>query len=214
MDNSYKTIPTNLPILTIIPEHCPFCNHDISLNCVFSCQSKTGRVYVFLCPRTECQAVFFTRWDDGKVMTYPAEANMNEISAKIATISPNFYEIYRQSNLAENSGLNMICGMGYRRAAEFLVKDYLVTFGNLGKSKEEIYKMGFSSAIHKLPDQQLIDISKASSWLGNDETHTFKKWSDYDVQNLKSFIQSLAAYTVFKMNAGIANQLIHSKDNQ
>lgn len=213
MTDSYKEItPRGLPVG--IPEHCPVCNHDISLNCVFECHSKTGFVYVFLCPRNECQAVFFITWNHGKFTVYPMSADMNKIASDVAEISPSFYETYKQASIAENSGLDMICGMGYRRAAEFLVKDYLVAFANLEKSKDDIYKMSFSSAINKLPDRQLIDIAKASSWLGNDETHTFRKWTDYDVQNLKSFIQSLASYTVFKMNAQEANQLIHSRDNQ
>lgn len=213
MDNSYVEISTqNVP--AGMPERCPFCNHDISLNCVFACQSKTGRSFVCSCPRKECQAVFFVRFIQGEFTVYPSEANMDKIAPGVAKISPSFYRAYKQASIAENSGLDMICGMGYRRAAEYLIKDFLSAFVDLGKSKEEIYKMSFSSAINVLPDQQLIDIAKASSWLGNDETHTFRKWTDYDVQNLKSFIQSLASYTVFKMNAQEANQLIHSRDNQ
>lgn len=214
MDSSYNVIPTDASVPVNIPEHCPFCGHDVSLNRVFSCQSKTGRVYVCLCPRTECQAVFFIRWANGNFTVYPSEANMDKISSEIYTVSPDFYEAYKQSSIAENSGLSMICGMGYRRAAEYLVKDYLVAFADLDKSKEEIYKMSFSSAISMLPEPQLIDIAKASAWLGNDEAHTFRKWTNYDIQKLKSFIQSLASYASFKLNAQEANQLIHSRDQQ
>lgn len=214
MGNSYKVIPTDYPLPVNIPEHCPFCDHDVSIDCVFSCQSKAGRVYACLCPRVECQAVFFIRWVNGKFTVYPSRANMGKITSGIRAISPDFYETYKQSSIAENSGLNMICGMGYRRAAEYLVKDYLVAFADLDKSKEEIYKMSFSSAINMLPEPQLIDIAKASAWLGNDEAHTSKKWTDYDIQNLKSFIQALASYTSFKQNAQEANHLIHSRDQQ
>ena len=44
MGNSYKVIPTDYTLPVNIPEHCPFCDHDVSIDCVFSCQSKAGRV--------------------------------------------------------------------------------------------------------------------------------------------------------------------------
>lgn len=214
MQNSTYEELMNPGIPVDIPEHCPLCNHDISLNCIFACRSRSGVIYVFLCPRFECQAVFFVRWNDEKFTVYPAEANMDKIFSDVSIVSPDFYETYRQSSIAELSGLDKICGMGYRRAAEFLVKDFLDAFGDIDKSKEEIYKMSFSSAISKLPNQELKALAKAASWLGNDEAHTFKKWTTYDIQNLKSFIQSLASYTIFKLNASEANRLINSKDEK
>ena len=44
----------------------------------------------------------------------------------ISDLSSSFVEVYKQAERAEHDGLNLICGMAYRRALEFLVRDYCV----------------------------------------------------------------------------------------
>jgi hypothetical protein len=40
--------------------------------------------------------------------------------------SGDFLEIYRHAAFAEGDALDQICGPGYRKALEFLIKDYIV----------------------------------------------------------------------------------------
>lgn len=199
-------IPVNLS------DTCPYCKHSVSLNAAFCDKDKDGLLFVFRCPIPRCKHLFAVRWKDGISTTFPAIADMKEVPAEITKISSNFYETFKQANIAEHMGLDKICGMGYRRAAEYLVKDFLLYIGNTDKTKEQIYKMSFASAISALPSQELKDIAKASSWLGNDETHTFRIWLDMSTEDLKAYIKSLASFIMFKANAEKAKTMIDSKD--
>lgn len=61
-------------------------------------------------------------------MAYPAPVRVKDFSQEIKDLSPNFVKIYHQAEQAENTGLSDICGLGYRKALEFLVKDYAIAF--------------------------------------------------------------------------------------
>lgn len=199
-------IPVNLA------DTCPYCKHSVSLNAAFHDKDADGLLFVFRCPIPRCRHLFAVRWKNGVSTTFPTIADMKEVPAEITKISSSFYEIYKQANIAEHMGLNKICGMGYRRAAEYLVKDFLLYIGNTGKTKEQLYKMSFSSAINVLPSQELKDLAKASSWLGNDETHTFRIWADMATKDLKAFIKSLSSFILFKVAASEAKTMIDSKN--
>lgn len=157
----------------------------------------------------------FVRWESNH---YQPPVNI-KFSDEITNMSPEFVATYTQAFKAEKWELDNISGMGYRRSLEFLVKDYLSEIetpknkNDEEYSKDDIYQMSLSSAIKLLPSQDLIDISKASAWLGNDESHTFKKWEEFDVSTLKEFIDSTVAFINFKIKASNASKnIIHAND--
>ena len=47
-------------------------------------------------------------------------------SQTIKDISPTFESNYNQALCAEQMSLDQICGPGYRKALEYLIKDYLL----------------------------------------------------------------------------------------
>ena len=49
-----------------------------------------------------------------------------DIPQKIKEISPSFVVVYTQASFSEQMNLKEICGMAYRKALEFLVKDFLI----------------------------------------------------------------------------------------
>ena len=57
----------------------------------------------------------------------PIELASKEFSEHVQEISANFCCIYNEAHEAEQLGLTQICGVGYRRALEFLIKDCLVS---------------------------------------------------------------------------------------
>lgn len=86
------------------------------------------------CPNLDCNRAFFARYqtefDTGNY--YLHETNIGEIegiqfSKHINNISPNFVNIYNQAHFAEKHNLLEICGVGYRKGLEFLIKDYVIT---------------------------------------------------------------------------------------
>jgi len=54
----------------------------------------------------------------------------------IKSVSPEFYDVYDQAQFAEEMDLKEICGMGYRKALEFLIRDYIKLTVEEDKTKD------------------------------------------------------------------------------
>ena len=121
----------------------------------------------------------------------PVYPTTPELPKNIKDISPNFVKIFSQASFAENYNLNDVCGMGYRKALEFLVKDYLNQYAEKLKINEELIK---STSLGQCIDNYIHDpmtkkVAKRATWLGNDETHYYRKWEDKDLEDLKNLLR-------------------------
>lgn len=106
----------------------------------------------------------------------------------INSVSQKFVEIYNEVVIGEKLGMNNTYGMGYRKALEFLIKDYAVM--NNPSDEEDIKKAFLGDCIKKYIDNDTIKgIAKRAAWLGNDETHYVRKWGDKDISDLKRLIE-------------------------
>ena len=105
----------------------------------------------------------------------------------IEEVSPSFCEIYNQAYAAEQMDLDQVCGVGYRKALEFLIKDYLIS---LNPDKEDKIKNKLLGNCIKddVTDTNIKIVSERAAWLGNDETHYVRKWDGKDVSHLKGLI--------------------------
>ena len=90
--------------------------------------------------------------------SYPKEPVKQEFDDNIGNISPSFCEIYNQAYTAEQTDLNEIAGMGYRKALEFLIKDYCI-YKN--KSEEENIK---NSLLGQVINNHM-KVKKSRTWL-------------------------------------------------
>ena len=117
--------------------------------------------------------------------TLPSKRSFSDI---IKEVSPDFEKIYNQAYYAEQFSLDQICGVGYRKALEFLIKDYLML--DKDDSGKEVIKNKFlNNCIREdVSDNRIKEVAKRAVWLGNDETHYARKWAEKDVSNLKSTI--------------------------
>jgi hypothetical protein len=101
--------------------------------------------------------------------------------------SPLFQEIYNQALQAESLKLNHIAGMGYRKALEFLIKDYLINFK---EEDAEVIKgklLGRCIKNH-IENENIRELAERAAWLGNDETHYYRTWIGKDINDLKQLI--------------------------
>ena len=92
----------------------------------------------------------------------------------IKNLSPSFVKIYNEAAVAEAEGILEVAGVGYRKAFEFLVKDYAISL--FPGDKNDIEEMFLGKCIKtyiKVP--QISDIVERTVWLGNDQTHYKKK---------------------------------------
>lgn len=130
-------------------------------------------------------------------MHFPAAVIYTEFDPHIAALSPSFVELYHQSETAEQRKCTDICGMGYRKALEFLVKDFLVHKSPHTQSETEKKPLG--TAIQSIEDERIQSLAKAASWLGNDECHYVRKHTSHDVEDMKRFILVLVNFLVSEL---------------
>jgi hypothetical protein len=80
-----------------------------------------------------------------------------------------------------------VAGPGYRKALEFLIKDYLI-FVEPDKA-DSIKPTALQNLIqNKITDVNLKTSAERATWLGNDETHYLRKWESQDIGDLKLLI--------------------------
>ena len=112
-----------------------------------------------------------------------------EFPQQLKQLSPQFVKIYNQAELAENTGLTEICGIGYRKALEFLIKDYAIH--KKPDASEEIKNKPLVKCIEQYIDSNsIITLAKRSAWIGNDETHYVRKHEELDFTDMKTFIEA------------------------
>ena len=81
-----------------------------------------------------------------------------------------------------------ICGVGFRKALEFLIKDY-AKFKNPEESEQIERKFLGKRIGDYIDDTRIKTVAKRAVWLGNDETHYVRKWEDKDLSDLKKLIE-------------------------
>jgi hypothetical protein len=190
------------------PDECPLCHHGIKPFFVkgydFNSIHNINHHFrlVFQCPREECSELFIAFYYKDPLTRYVSASSTefygcaplkprNEVFENvIQQVSPLFVEIYNQAKEAETRKLDQICGLGYRKAFEFLIKDYLVK--KYPEKEDEIKNdYRFMNLIKQyVEDDKVKKLAERASWLGNDHAHYTKKWVDKDIEDLKRIIKT------------------------
>jgi len=184
---------------------CPSCKHAIKplLLSSISFKDETGLFFfscLYLCKA--CYNSFICQYKlDSKAGTKPTfstiatldfiapiRCNTEKFDTFISDSFPNFVSIYNQALAAESYSLSEISGIGFRKALEFLIKDFLI-LKNPDK-KESIEKTVLGNCINNFVDNPQLKIAASRAvWLGNDQTHYIQKFTDNDVNDLKRLIR-------------------------
>lgn len=181
-----------------LPDHCPICLqgvHPIDTNTRFSTEGLVENV--FRCPRQECESMFIGRYRTYQRSIGQVKARLLEcVPVKIRTlpqsdviksISPDFVAVIGQAEEAEKRSLLLVCGPGYRKALEFLIKDYVIR--SHPDKADEIKKLFLGKCISDyVTSGRVKQVAARAVWLGNDETHYLRKWEEKDLQDLKALI--------------------------
>lgn len=177
-----------------LPDKCPFCHKTITPNFLYGHRNDSIMEVILVCPDLGCKKSFIGYYNRQsnqvfKFNGYTTIGNLlgRDFSDTIMSISESFTVIYNQAFAAEQQDLTEICGVGYRKALEFLIKDYLIL--NKPSDKEKIEKKLLGSCISEyVDDNRLKTVSKRAVWLGNDETHYIRKWDGKNLDDLKKLI--------------------------
>ena len=185
--NVMSTRTAGFESVECLPMNCPTCGAYI----MPSYLAIHNHCFLFAqCPIYNCGALFLLERKGNVLNIIPNHKLASEhFSDTIKSISNEFISIYNEAYAAEQMSLNEICGAGYRKALEFLVKDYV----SEGKTAEEIQiirKKRLSNCIDDyVDDYRIKEVAKRAVWIGNDETHYVRKWEGKDVQDLKGLIR-------------------------
>ncbi|MFB5588495.1 hypothetical protein ACE41I_17535 [Bacillus cereus] len=126
----------------------------------------------------------------------PQSHSIESFNEIIEKVSPDFVNFYNQALTAEQMGLTDIAGPGYRKALEFLVKDFAKK--NYPNNEDEIEKAPLAQCINKyLDDTNMKKVVQAATWIGNDQTHYIQKHVDRNLDDLKGFIKVALSYIEF-----------------
>ncbi|TSD56383.1 DUF4145 domain-containing protein [Variovorax sp. KBS0712] len=192
------------------PSICPHCRRlvqaqEVTWQPVSSDWKVSGLESIYVCPNPDCGHFFLAtfdlkeksvqvlgslsvRKDDFELRsTTPVMIERKEFPPSVVKLSPLFAETYAQAEAAEAYGLTQICGLGYRKAVEYLIKDHCIDQHPVDTDK--IKAMPLGACIKEFVTDPNVKISaQRAVWLGNDEAHYLRKWADKDIGDLKILI--------------------------
>ena len=88
--------------------------------------------------------------------------------------------------------------MGYRKALEFLIKDYVI---HLHPEETDLIKSEpLGATIQRIDDHRIKTLAQRAAWLGNDETHYVRHHLDRDVSDMKTFIDAMLHFIASELS--------------
>lgn len=210
----------------VLPDFCPLCGKTIEPKIIgcFGHETLNNKKNVCVtcqCTSNSCDKYFVLNYHSDYDIDSLIQSNSPYITPtnvqlpdEINKISPNFVKIYTQAETASKMNLDLIAGVGYRKAVEFLIKDYLIM---QNPEKEESIKNKFlgnviNDYMRDFPKIQAL--AKAATWIGNDETHYQRKHKDKDITDLKKFINTTVHFIVAEYTADQAMSFTSDKNNK
>jgi Domain of unknown function (DUF4145) len=177
-----------------VPNKCPICHHTILIKepVLFRTDAEIIQS-VYQCPNSDCLSLFIAYYKINNntselINIQPTKVIIPEFPEAISKISPNFEAIYAEAEEAKQNDLLQIAGPGFRKAFEFLIKDY-AKIKSAEEKYNEIEAANVSSVVKKfIPDPRIQAVAKRALWIGNDETHYLKKWENHDITDLLTLI--------------------------
>jgi len=184
------------------PDTCTHCDKGIDPIIInkfpYRFYDTCNIVVTYKCPC--CEQIFFAKYQanamDWNFMgqdLYPFEIigghkKRLDFSDEIKNLSTKFVEIYNDAFVAEQSGCKEIVGISYRRAFEFLIKDYAIKYNP--NDSDKIKKMNLSDCVKNyVNNDETKDLLLRTTWIGNDFAHYENSHEDIDINNLKELIE-------------------------
>lgn len=188
-------------------QNCPKCKHIvdpklIACSKIYDANDRMPTLTLVLeCSNVKCFNVYLVSYEVytgndkdilGYISSYPY--NIETYSdVEIEKISESFIKIYNEALKAETIGLLSICGAGYRKSLEFLIKDFII-FINSHNQSFNIEEIRSSKSVVRLikkciDNPKIVTAAEKAFWIGNDETHYEREWEDMNLQDLKKLIE-------------------------
>ena len=191
-----------------IPDTCPHCGKFMEAEhkgYYLDTQIMTVALS-FRCPISTCHRYFILEYNIESIpgRTFGSIKNLipydyngfqpPEISDNVKTLSPVFSETYVEATIAESKGLTNISGIAFRKAFEFLVKDF-AAYQNPDRT-EDIRKNSLNNVIDMFYKDmpKIKELLHLTRKIGNDETHYYREFDEIDITDLKKLIYNFSLY--------------------
>lgn len=204
-----------------MPDRCPNCHAYgyFSIGGAYQSPDNSDQsTCLFYC--NHCHQFFIADFDrepyaansHSLVRIHEEYESQTQFSRFLQEVSHEFCETYREAMEAEKSGLKRAAGPTYRKALEHLVKDFAKH--NAPKEADKINCRPLMQTINDyIQHPSILQLAKAATWLGNDQTHTVKQHEDYGLEDLKRFVLATAKYIDLELTAGQALELLEQKQS-
>ena len=206
----------DIKVITDDDFECPFCHRSIETQPLAYIRFTGDNIQIFL--KCKCQQSFIgyaIRDSTGYYRIRRLSKGNHKIKTfekEIKELSPNFVLTYGEAEFAEQENLKQICGAGYRKAFEFLIKDYLIKNNPEDKENIERKQLGKCSK-DNIDSTKIKQIAEKAAWLGNDETHYVRKWEDKDLEDLKNLINITVHFVLMEIQANSYIEAMKSKQS-
>lgn len=213
--DNWKKIPllstSDTPSITInkkeqVPEmECPFChshvvpNIEVGLFDNLSHAKRDNFVAFFPC----CESRYFVSceidknkhpisYQNWEVEPLKLQCKLAPIPDAIKKMSPLFECIYNEAQIAKAHGLTQISGGGFRKALEFLLKDYAIHLSP--KAADHIRSLDLNKCILRFKDNPVLkDLADRAAWLGNDQIHYENAHKDKNLDDVQALVEYVMA---------------------
>lgn len=136
----------------------------------------------------------------------PSVPQPRAFSQHIESLSPQFCSVYNQALASETYGLDELTGMGYRKALEFLIKDYVISLHP--DDAESVRTEPLARCIsERISYDRLKTLAQRAAWIGNDFTHYDRRFNEYEIADLKRFIDVVVFWVEAEMTTDEAEQI-------
>jgi hypothetical protein len=190
-------------VINKAPDSCPICHKNILPERKYGWLEDEILQLVFQCPNDACKRLFIAYYVENEVVegseirivyfhrgSAPQIYEKRNFPKEITDISKKFEMIYNEAFEAEHRELYSVCGTGYKKALETLIKDYLMKDK---RDKSEIIalaEMSLSDCIDQnISSQEIQDCARSTEWFGKDGAEYIRAWKTKDLENLKDLIQ-------------------------
>jgi len=184
------------------PSQCPHCHNGIEPGHLgnYPNQGPNGTKIcytIWKCTFRDCRSIFIAAFDiqgQGKI-AFRGFLDGSPIGPhwpeSILKLDSRFIDTYTQSLQAEYRGLFEISGMGFRKAIEYLVKDYVIQRNPelRGKIEDSPLVLVISDNFTDPKESDLKELLERATWLGNDMTHYLQYHETFNIGDLKELIK-------------------------
>lgn len=143
----------------------------------------------------------------------PVSFKEREFDDKLKKVSSQFVKIYNQALKAEEYSLDEIAGLGYRKALEFLIKDFAI-YNNPDKAEEIKLTWMMKCLKDYIDNDKIKTLAEKSEWIGNDEAHYIKIQDDRDITDMKNFIDALVYFISMSLIVDDAESMKSGKEKK